>query len=178
MDLRDEMVMLVDERNLPIGAEKRSNMRLMKRLHRAVYILVFNSRGELFRHKRTATKDIYPGYYDVAAGGVVLAHESVEAAAARELEEELGIKGVELSSLFDFYYEDAENRVFGKAYACMFDGPLRLQKEEIESGGFYSIGEIFSSIHKEQYTPDGIYVLRRYLEEKTVQLVSRPDTLS
>jgi isopentenyldiphosphate isomerase len=178
MDPGDEMVMIVDERNLPIGAEKRSNMRLMKRFHRAVYILVFNSRGKLFRHKRTATKDIYPGYYDVAAGGVVLAHESVEAAAARELEEELGIKDAVLSPLSNFYYEDAGNRVFGKAYACMFDGALRLQKEEIESGGFYSIGEIFSSMDKEPYTPDGIYVLKRYLEEKTARLVSRPDTLS
>ncbi len=39
------------------------------------------------------SKAIYPGYWDVAAGGMVLATETYAESAARELEEELGVSG-------------------------------------------------------------------------------------
>ena len=44
--------------------------------HRSTYVLVFNSQGDLYVQKRTLTKDVFPGYFDVAAGGVVLAGET------------------------------------------------------------------------------------------------------
>lgn len=71
-----ELVQIVDRDNIPIGAAPRHIMRQHGLIHRASYILVFNCQGELFIQKRTLTKDIYPGYWDVAAGGVVLAGES------------------------------------------------------------------------------------------------------
>ena len=86
MDPGGEIVQVVDEDNRETGAVTRREMRARGLVHRASYILVFNSRGELFVQKRTVSKDIYPGYLDVAAGGVVLAGESYEEAARRELE--------------------------------------------------------------------------------------------
>ena len=80
----EELVEIVDRDNRPIGALTRRLMREQGLIHRAAYILVFNTAGELFLQKRTLTKDIYPGYWDMAAGGVVLAGESYEAAARRE----------------------------------------------------------------------------------------------
>ncbi len=50
-------------------------------------------RDELYVHRRTETKDVYPGYLDVCAGGVNAAGESYDTCAARELEEELGVSG-------------------------------------------------------------------------------------
>ena len=47
-------------------------------------------------HRRTTTKDVYPGRYDMFCGGIVGAGESYDVCAARELEEELGISGVPL----------------------------------------------------------------------------------
>ena len=44
--------------------------------HRCTYVLVFNIRGELFIHLRTATKDVYPSHWDVAIGGVLAAGET------------------------------------------------------------------------------------------------------
>jgi 8-oxo-dGTP pyrophosphatase MutT (NUDIX family) len=164
MNPSDELVLIVDELNQPVGSRPRSVMRSMKLLHRAVYILVFNSRGEIFRQKRTLTKDIYPGFYDIAAGGVVMAGESDDDAAKRELEEELGISGVPLTFLFSFFFEDPGNRVFGKVYRTLFDGRITLQKEEIESGAFLPLKEVLNSMGRAPYTPDGIDVLKRYLE--------------
>ena len=56
-------------------------MRTERLPHRCSYILVFNSRGELWVQKRTMIKDIYPGYWDPAAGGVMQVGESYEESA-------------------------------------------------------------------------------------------------
>jgi 8-oxo-dGTP pyrophosphatase MutT (NUDIX family) len=140
-------------------------MRARGLAHRACYILVFNSRGDLFVQKRTASKDIYPGYYDVAAGGVVLAGESYDASARRELEEELGIRNTPLTPHFTFFHDAGENRVWGRVYSCVYDGELTLQTTEIESGFFAAPAEVLALSAKKSFTPDGIYVLQRFLEQ-------------
>jgi len=155
-----ERVQIVDENNQEIGECPRHEMRSRKLTHRASYILVFNARKELFVQKRTQTKDIYPGYFDIAAGGVVLAGESYENSASRELFEELGVEA-ELTSLFDHYYADDTNKVWGRVFACRHEGPFVLQKEEVESGSFRPIDSIIGQSHKNRYTPDGIAILRK-----------------
>jgi isopentenyldiphosphate isomerase len=162
----EEVVAIVDRKNNVIGAEPRSKMRMYGLTHRATYILVFNSEDELFLQKRTTDKDIYPGYYDAATGGVVLAGETYEKSAVRELHEELGIADVELLSLFDFYHEDVGNRVWGRAYTCVYDGEITLQTEEVESGAFFPVDQILKMTDKQRFTPDGLYVLQRYLDER------------
>jgi 8-oxo-dGTP pyrophosphatase MutT (NUDIX family) len=164
MDAADELVIIVDKENTEVGVVPRREMRSGRLRHRATYILVFNAKGELFVQKRTQTKDVFPGYYDIAAGGVVLAGESYEEGAVRELEEELGIRETPLTSLFDFYYEDEHIRLWGRAFSCTFDGELVLQEEEVESGEFMEVDEVFRLATTEQFTPDCLYVLKRYLE--------------
>ena len=158
---RNEIVQIVDENNTEIAAVTRWMMREQQLIHRASYILVFNQTGELFVQKRTATKDVYPGYYDVAAGGVVLAGESYEESAKRELTEELGIVGAVLTPCFEHYFEDATNKVWGKVYRCLHEGPFILQKEEIESGGFMNVMHVLDAADSTLFTPDGIEILRR-----------------
>ena len=163
---QDEIVTIVDEKNNVTGSAPRSVMRARGLPHRATYILVFNSKGELYVQKRTPIKDIYPGYYDVATGGVVMAGEPYDESALRELQEEMGIRGVSLTRLFDFYHQDASNRVWGRAYSCVYDGEIVLQEEEVESGGFYSLETILNASRQDSYTPDGLYVLQRYLDTR------------
>lgn len=163
MPTTDEIVVIVDEKNNVVGAAPRSQMRAQGLAHRATYILVFNSMGDLYVQKRTPLKDIYPGYYDVAAGGVVLEGETYEECAERELEEEMGIRGIPLTKLFDFYHKDGRNRVWGRVYRCIYDGEIVLQVEEVESGEFRRIEEVLQTGENEKFTPDGIYVLKRYI---------------
>ncbi|HHD57480.1 MAG TPA: NUDIX domain-containing protein, partial [Desulfobulbaceae bacterium] len=127
-------------------------------------ILVFNTQGELFVQKRTMNKDMYPGYLDVAAGGVVLAGESYEQSAERELEEELGIKA-KIRFLFDQYYEDRDNRVWGRIFSCIHEGPFTFQPEEIADGWFMPIDKALHLSKKEPFTPDGLEILRRLTNE-------------
>ena len=163
MGATDEIVVIVDQDNTIVGAVLRREMRAKRLAHRSTYILVFNSRGELYVQKRTLTKDVFPGYYDIAAGGVVLTGETYEQGAAREIEEEMGIRGVPLSRLFDFYFENQHTRLWGCAFSCVYDGAVVLQEEEVESGAFVSVGDILRRAATEPFTPDGMYVLRRYL---------------
>ncbi|MGD9948608.1 MAG: NUDIX domain-containing protein, partial [Desulfobulbus sp.] len=100
-------------------------------------------------------------YWDLAAGGVVLEGESYEESAKRELREELGVSGAKLRPLFDQYYEDADNRVWGRIFACTSNGPFTLQEEEIDYGRFINLGKIEELNQVEPVTPDGMLLLKR-----------------
>ena len=163
MGVDEEIIVIVDEHNQVVGAAPRREMRAMRLPHRSTYVLVFNSHGKLYVQKRTLTKDVFPGYFDVAAGGVVLAGETYEHGAARELEEEMGIRSIPLNRLFEFYFEDEHTRLWGCAFACVYDGTVVLQEEEVESGAFVPVSAILRRAETEPFTPDGMYVLQRYL---------------
>ncbi|WP_419176672.1 NUDIX hydrolase [Desulfosediminicola sp.] len=162
---QEEIVQIVDSNNIPIDAVPRSIMRAQKLIHRACYILVLNRADELFLQKRTLTKDIYPGYWSVAAGGVVQAGESYEDSARRELFEELGITAP-LNVLFDHFYDREDNRVWGRIYWCRHEGPFTLQAEEIEYGQSHSLKQILEISKNEPVTPDGIEIIHRLRDEE------------
>jgi isopentenyldiphosphate isomerase len=166
MGAADEIVTIVDAHNKVVGAVPRREMRVRNLPHRSTYILVFNAQGELYVQKRTLSKDVFPGYYDPAVGGVVLAGESYEQGAVRELAEEMGIRNVPLTWLFDCYFADEHTRVWGGAFSCVYDGELVLQEEEVEDVALMTIDEILRRAETEPFTPDGLYVLRRYLGQR------------
>ena len=78
----------------------------------------------------------------------------------------MGIRNVPLTRLFDFYFEDEQTRVWGGAFSCEYDGKLMLQKEEVEYVELMTFDDILRRSTTEQFTPDGLYVVRRYLEEQ------------
>lgn len=69
MSAGDEIVQLVDEHDQVVGEAAR---------HRCTYVFVFNRSGQLLVHKRTPSKDVYPGFYDAAAGGVLTVSDARE----------------------------------------------------------------------------------------------------
>jgi isopentenyldiphosphate isomerase len=159
-----ELVDVVDAEDRVIGRATRAEMRAQKLRHRATYILVFNTRGQLFVHQRTPTKDIYPSYFDVVVGGVVGADETYDDGARRELAEELGVTTAVPRPILGFQYEDADNRVNGRVYSCSYDGPLTLQPEEIAQGEWLDLDVVLERTRQVPFCPDGIEALFRYLD--------------
>ena len=159
-----ELVDVVDADDRVIGRATRADVRAQKLRHRATYILVFNSQGQLFVHRRSAAKDVYPSHYDVTVGGVVGAGESYDTGAQRELAEELGINDVPVRPILKFQYEDQGNLVNGRVYSCLYDGPLTLQAEEIVSGEWLDLDVVIERARQDRFCPDGIEALLRYLD--------------
>jgi hypothetical protein len=69
-----------------------------------------------------------------------------------------------LAVLFDFFWEDAQCRVWGRVYRCVYDGPMKLQPEEIVSGRFMPPEIVEQDLPVDQITPDSLEAFRIYLE--------------
>ncbi len=160
---RDELVDVVDESDRVIGQAARRDVRRKNLRHRSVYVLVFNSTGQLFVHRRTLSKDVFPGHWDVAVGGVLNAGESYDEGARRELREELGVADLTLRRLFPLRYDDEHNRVAGVVYSCTSDGPFRLQASEIGEGGWMDLDVLLDRTQRDPFCPDSLEALRLYL---------------
>ena len=88
-----ELVEILDEKGNLTGIVKTKKQAHEQGLwHRVAHVWIYNSKGQILLQKRSWQKESLPGLFDVAAAGHVLAGESVEAAALRELHEELGIQ--------------------------------------------------------------------------------------
>jgi mutator protein MutT len=163
--MKDELVCIVDEKDNLISTATGKEMRQKNLLHRCTYVLVFNSKGEIFITKRTKTKDVAPGLYEIGQGGVVNPGETYEQSAKRELFEELGIKA-ELAYLFDFRFKGEKSKFLAKVFTCKYDGKMTLQETEIEHGSFFSLEKLKEMFEKnpEQFTKDGVMMIRKYFE--------------
>ena len=123
-------------------------------IHRAVHILVLNSEGRLLLQKRSLTKDTQPGKWDTSVGGHVGFGQSYEEAAAREAEEELGIR---LEALEYLYFSRIRNAVESeniRTYLCRHDGPFLPQPDEIDEVRFWSAAEIEAALGTGIFTPN------------------------
>ncbi|MGH8434404.1 MAG: NUDIX hydrolase [Pseudomonas sp.] len=158
-----ERIAWVDEADRLIGGIPRMALRERGLIGRGTFILLFNSAGELCVHRRTLSKALYPGYWDVAAGGMVLEGESYAESAARELEEELGIAGVPLREHEHFFFDQPDNRLWCAVFSAVSDAPLRLQPEEVLEARFMSVEAALAEAQDKPFCPDSLAALQRYL---------------
>ena len=158
----DELVDIIDDDGRTIEVVTRRRMREGRLRHRCTYVLVFNARGELFVHLRTATKDVFPSHWDVAIGGVLAAGETFAEGVKREVREELGID-IPTEELFLFRFADERCAVHGMVYRARHDGPFHLQAEEIVRGEFMPLDDIWRRSRLEPFCPDGLGVLHEYV---------------
>lgn len=158
-----EQVVWVDEQDQVLGGLPRAELRERGLIGRGSFILLFNSRGELCVHRRTLSKALYPGYWDVTAGGMVGVGESYAESAVRELHEELGITGVALREHGRFYYEQPGNRLWGTVFSAVSDAPLVLQPEEVMEARFMPLEQVMHEVAVKDFCPDSQQALQLYL---------------
>ncbi|NNF53875.1 MAG: NUDIX domain-containing protein [Acidimicrobiales bacterium] len=137
MNPGEEMVEVVDEDGIVIDVVSRAEMRAGVLRHRSTYVAVVRPDDRLVVHRRADWKDINPGYWDIAFGGVAGVGESWPMAAERELAEEAGVVDVPLTDLGRGAY-DAED---GHIVAALF--LARTDKRIVpEDGEVVEIGEV------------------------------------
>lgn len=158
-----ELVDIVDDHDHVIATVTRRQMRAEGLRHRTVYIVVRSSHGEVLIHRRSDDKDIWPGWWDLAAGGVVTAGEWYERAAERELAEELGIADAVMRSLGRASYEDRDVKEQVAVFGVVHDGPFRFADGEIVEACFVSVAELDRRLAVDRFVPDSVAVVRPLL---------------
>jgi isopentenyldiphosphate isomerase len=149
----------VDDDDRVIATVTRAEMRARRLQHRAVSIAVLGSDGRLLVHRRADSKDVWPGMWDLAAGGVVGAGESYDQAAARELAEELGVVGVELELLGEGRFADESVALLGRGYRCTHDGPFTFTDGEIAEVRWVDRAALDELMARVRFVPDNVALL-------------------
>jgi isopentenyldiphosphate isomerase len=133
--MSEEFFDVVNKRDEVVEARPRSEVHRLGLLHRAIHVLVFNSRGEIFLQKRSMTKDREPGKWDSSTSGHVNSGEDYDAAAVRELREEIGLIVPKIPErLFKIDACSQTDREFVWVYRYEAEGPFQLEPGEIERG--------------------------------------------
>lgn len=151
----EELFDVYDENGARTGCAPRSRCHGDPSLiHRAVHIYVFDGAGErILLQKRSAAKDIQPGKWDTSVGGHVALGESVEAAARRELREELGFLGNP-----EFWFEGRIRNAVESENITVFrltsDGPFSFAPDEIDEIRFLSAEELKAPALRNACTPN------------------------
>jgi isopentenyl-diphosphate delta-isomerase type 1 len=141
--MSDDIFDVVDERDEPVARLPRREVHARSLRHRAVHVMVFNSRGEIFLQKRSPAKDLFPGVWDSSCSGHVDAGEDYDPAAVRELGEELGL-AVEAPPERWFRVEARRETgwEFVWVYRLRAEGPFVLNPAEIDAGEWLAPAEV------------------------------------
>lgn len=119
---------LIDENDRIIGTTDKPTAHANKQLHRVAAVYVFNEAGELYVqvHKTSG------GLYDHSVGGHVSKGEDYPTAAAREADEELGIKQ-SLAHVSTFYSDERVYLHMFGLFECVADKNWKfVPNEEVE----------------------------------------------
>jgi len=155
----DELVDIVDDDDHVIATVTRREMRAARLLHRSVGIAVMSSDGRLLVHRRSTDKDPCPRMWDIAAGGVVLAGETYEQAARRELAEELGVVDAVLELIGSGRFVDEAVAELFRGYRVAHDGPFTFDDGEVIEARWVTFAELAEMRSANQFLPDSITLL-------------------
>lgn len=132
-DNPEEWFDVVDAEDRVMGRARRGEVHAKGLLHRAVHVLVRRRDGAVFLQQRSLAKDSHPGKWDSSASGHLDAGEDYDAAAVRELFEELGIRA-QPSGIGRLPASPATGQEFVRIYTVEHEGPFSLHPGEIMDG--------------------------------------------
>lgn len=156
------MVAWIDESDRVIEIVTRRRMRAERLRHRAVFIAVTDGAGRLLVHRRSLSKDVWPGWCDIAVGGVVAADETYDDAARREVAEEIGVRDAVVVPLNDgvvMAYDDETVSLLGRCYHVVSSGPFAFTDGEITEAWWVNRNDLATAIARDRFLPDSLALL-------------------
>jgi len=163
-------ITVVDENDLVVGQGDYREVRRTGKRHRVSAVVLFNSKREVLLQLRSQHVHEAPGKWDVSAGGHVDPGEGYHDAVVKELREELGLTGLEITQMGKTYdeFREAEEwiRRFGMTHMAVTDKPVQIEPEEVASVRWVSIEELGDWIDREpdELTRGMKAVFRLYLK--------------
>lgn len=138
----EEILDVVDENDQVVSTERRAVLQQdPSRIHREVWILLFDDQNRLLLQQRSFQKATRPGYWAESCAGHVPAGHDPDEVAHQELQEELGFdtKLVFIEKVLD--YRPTETR-FAYFYLGRYAGqPLQLESAEVEQARVFTQSE-------------------------------------
>lgn len=166
----EERVVLVNQNDEPIGIEEKLKAHRLGVLHRAFSIFVLNTSGQLLLQQRALTKYHSGGLWSNSCCGHPRPGETVENAARRRLNEEMGFDS-ELRELFHFVYDaKLEDGITENEYDHVlighFDGVPQANSVEVADWKWMDLAtlSIDLSEHPEKYTYWFQYSFERFCQ--------------
>jgi isopentenyldiphosphate isomerase len=143
-------------------------MRAGRLLHRCVFVAVVHPDGRLLVHRRSEHKDVWPGWFDIAVGGVVAAGEGYDAAARREVAEEVGLDNAGPVAVDDGVarlYRDDMVALLGRCYRVEHPGPFTFADGEVVEARWVDRAELAHLLATERFLPDSLALLLPLLDD-------------
>jgi len=163
----DELVDIVDEFDHVVDSVPRRVMRVERLRHRAVFIAVVDGMGRLLVHRRSPAKDVWPGWCDIAVGGVVGAGETYLEAAHRELAEEIGVTTETLAELDlgeSRPYDDDQVSLLARCYMVTSEGPFTFDDGEVVEAWWVHRDGLDDLLVREKFLPDSLALLLPHID--------------
>ncbi len=151
-------VILVDERDEPIGTMEKMEVHQKALLHRAFSVFIFNTKGEILLHKRSPEKYHSAGLWTNACCSHPGPGQETLIAAVKRLQEEMGIT-TSLKKAFEFIYKSTFGNglteyEFDHVLLGIYDGEIFPNKVEVSDYCYQSMETVKKSIeaHPQEYT--------------------------
>ncbi len=173
---KEENIILVNEKDNPIGIEEKLKVHKQGKLHRAFSIFVFNSNGDLLIQQRNKTKYHCGGLWANTTCSHPRTKESVIEASHRRLKEEMGFD-CQLKKLFKFHYKASfdngltENEI-DTVLVGFYDGNPKINKQEVSDYKWISLKELEKDIidNPNKYAIWFKIAIKRFLKLKNENL--------
>ncbi len=170
-------IILVNEKDEPIGTIEKMEAHRKAMLHRAFSVFIFNSKGEMLLQQRALNKYHSGGLWTNACCSHPRPGQETSAAAEIRLQEEMGFS-VKLKKIFEFTYKsEFDNGLteyeFDHVFTAVYDGIIAPNKDEVNDYCYKSIGQVRESLqsHASKYTAwfhIAFPMIEKYLEEERV----------
>lgn len=156
--MNEEMLILVNELDEPVGSMPKTEVHLKGVLHRAFSVFLFNTRGEMLLQQRAIHKYHSAGLWSNTCCSHPRLGETVEQAVRRRLVEEMGITA-DVQFLFKFRYKAALENGYTEheldhVYFGVSDAIPLLNKEEVKDWRYVSMEAVKAEMkqHPEKFT--------------------------
>ncbi len=155
-----EYVVLVNEKAETIGKEEKLKAHQEGLLHKAFSIFLLNEKDQMLVQQRALHKYHFAGLWSNACCSHPMPEESVEAAAHRRLQEELGID-TPMKVAFSFIYkvQDAKSRLFEHeldyVLVGLYNGEWAADAAEIHEAKWMTIPDLLAALEQDAtpYSP-------------------------
>jgi len=180
----DELFDIVDEQDKVIGQEMRSIVHQRGLWHRGVHVFLFTQDGKLLVQQRSKDRMHAPSALDCSVSEHLKAGEDYYSAALRGLQEELGVKGIEIQPLvkFKMNYGPNDNEISALYQGEVEPALVKFDPVEVERIDYYSLPELEEFITKKEFVfsywfeqlvrwslgnPSALQVLENYMDIST-----------